>query len=308
MKKIFIDTDLGGDCDDVGAIALANILNRLGECELIGMTHTTSSNWGPACIDIINGFYGNHIPLGATMEKGFFDGERYNTYAQKMAERFPSIYRNRSLAKEAVSFMRETLAQVEDGAVTMVFIGQLNNLARLLASKPDAFSNLSGISLVKQKVTEVVIMGGLFKEPGETIHFAGSPYEVEYNIISDLKSSQEVFKKLPVPTVCLDFKAGYLVKTGGPMLLENDLSHPVTFAYRLYSGVARESWDPLAVYYAIRGENGLFTKSALGDITVSAKGETLFALNPKGRFHYLKLSHTPEETAHVLDDLLRHRF
>ena len=31
MKKVlFIDTDLGGDCDDVGAVALANIFKNNG--------------------------------------------------------------------------------------------------------------------------------------------------------------------------------------------------------------------------------------------------------------------------------------
>ena len=29
-EKLFIDTDLGGDCDDVGALALANIFKNKG--------------------------------------------------------------------------------------------------------------------------------------------------------------------------------------------------------------------------------------------------------------------------------------
>ena len=60
MKKVlFIDTDLGGDCDDVGAVALANIFKNNDIIEIAGMTHTTSLPWGPACIEIINKFYNN---------------------------------------------------------------------------------------------------------------------------------------------------------------------------------------------------------------------------------------------------------
>ena len=73
MKKIlFIDTDMGGDCDDVGAIALANILKNENLIEIAGITHTTSLPWGPACIDIVNRYYGNpNILVGATKRKNY---------------------------------------------------------------------------------------------------------------------------------------------------------------------------------------------------------------------------------------------
>ena len=56
--KLLIDTDLGGDCDDVGAIALANILQNKNKVEITvrhGLFPSTETSEGkhkakPSCI------------------------------------------------------------------------------------------------------------------------------------------------------------------------------------------------------------------------------------------------------------------
>lgn len=40
MKKIIIDTDIGWDCDDAGALALIHSLCNKGEAELLAVTAT----------------------------------------------------------------------------------------------------------------------------------------------------------------------------------------------------------------------------------------------------------------------------
>ena len=83
-EKLFIDTDLGGDCDDVGALALANIFKNKGLIDIVGMTHTTSMPYGAGCIDLINEYYGNAgIKVGATRREGYCSFDT-NQYAQKM--------------------------------------------------------------------------------------------------------------------------------------------------------------------------------------------------------------------------------
>lgn len=37
--KIIFDTDIGGDCDDAGALALLHRLCDMGEAELLAVTH-----------------------------------------------------------------------------------------------------------------------------------------------------------------------------------------------------------------------------------------------------------------------------
>lgn len=67
-NKIIIDTDLGCDCDDAAAIALANILHNQGAGELLGVTYSLAEREGAACIDVINGYYHNIFPIGAAYE------------------------------------------------------------------------------------------------------------------------------------------------------------------------------------------------------------------------------------------------
>ena len=39
MEKIILDTDMGCDCDDVGALALVCGAHKRGEAALLGVTH-----------------------------------------------------------------------------------------------------------------------------------------------------------------------------------------------------------------------------------------------------------------------------
>ena len=54
MTKILFDTDIGGDCDDAGALAMLHRLCDLGECELLAVTACYASPYVAGCIDAIN--------------------------------------------------------------------------------------------------------------------------------------------------------------------------------------------------------------------------------------------------------------
>ena len=260
-KVLFIDTDLGGDCDDVGAVALANIFKNNGVIEIAGMTHTTSLPWGPSCIEIINKYYNTaSIPIGATSRKNYCV-ENTNKFAEKMANAFPHSLKERDKVKDSVRFIRETLNKATDKSITFVCIGQLNNASDLLDSPADDICCLTGIELVEQKVKEFVIMGGLFKEENETIMFCGSEYNREYNILTDIESAQNFIKKVPVKTIFSDFKVGYQIHTAKPLLDKKDMTHPVTFAYSLFQDCPRESWDLLTVWYAALEDESICTMS-----------------------------------------------
>ena len=119
-KVLFIDTDLGGDCDDVGAVALANIFKNNDVIEIAGMTHTTSLPWGPACIEIINKYYNNDsIPIGATSRKNYCV-ENTNKFAEKMANAFPHSLKERDKVKDSVRFIVDSDSKVEEGTTVKV--------------------------------------------------------------------------------------------------------------------------------------------------------------------------------------------
>lgn len=304
-KILFIDTDLGGDCDDVGALAIANIFKNKGLIEIAGMTHTTSLEWGPACIDIVNKYYGNgDIKVGATKREGYCV-EGTNKYASKMASTFPHSYPNRSEVIDAVALMRKVLSESLDNSITFVCIGQLGDASDLLDSQADQYSPLNGVELVRQKVKEFVIMGGLFKEDvNEKVMFCGYEYSTEYNIVCDIKSARNFICKCPVRVVFNDFKIGHLIHTAGPLLEQGDMSHPVTFAYTIFQNHPRESWDLLTVWYAAMGEDDLFTLSNNGHVDILEDGTTMFDPNIQSNHYYLRFKATQEYVVAKINNLL----
>ena len=59
--KIVFDTDIGGDCDDAGTLAMLHRLCDKGEAELLAVTHCYASPYVAGCIDAINKFYGRSV-------------------------------------------------------------------------------------------------------------------------------------------------------------------------------------------------------------------------------------------------------
>lgn len=310
MKKaLWIDTDIGGDCDDAGALALANIAARKGAVDLLGMTFTTSAPAGPACIDAINTYYGNsRIPVGMT-DRERFCCETVNSFQEYVARQYPNRFfcrqENRFLpAENAVRLIRRGLANAADDSVTFACIGQLNNVSDLLDSQPDDLSPLSGVDLVRQKVREFAVMGGLFLPDGETVTFCGESYETEYNIATDIPSAINFVNKCSSRIVFCDFLLGYRVLTAGPLLRQNDPNNPVTAAYRIFQNRPRESWDLLTVLYAIYGTGDLFSISGSGTVTVEPGGKTVFDPTAVGNHYYLRLNVPEKRCAERIDQML----
>lgn len=304
-EKLFIDTDLGGDCDDVGAIALANILKNDGLIDIIGMSHTTSIECGAGCVDLINKYYGNKdICVGSTRRDAYcaFDT---NQYAEKMLNTLGNAENTRLKYPDAVSVMRRALASADDESITMIFIGQLGDASDLLDSGSDEISPLNGVELVRKKAKKFVIMGGLFREEDETVYFGGSEYGAEYNIACDIRSAQNVVSKCPVRIVFSDFKVGNQIRTGGRLLELNDMKNPVTFAYAVFQNSPRESWDLLAVLYAALGCDDIFMISNPGNVEISDSGETLFTECQSGRHYYLRINNDNEYIVNKIDNILR---
>ena len=63
---LIIDTDLGFDVDDTGAVCIANELMTRGEADILAIVHNTGFKLGIAGVSSINHYYGHDfIPLGA---------------------------------------------------------------------------------------------------------------------------------------------------------------------------------------------------------------------------------------------------
>lgn len=241
IRNIILDTDIGPDCDDCGALAILDVYHRAGKINLLGVTHCTSDVLGADVIAAINQHFGVDVPIGQTQRQGFL------THMNKFTVPVSAKYRENNppaVTEPALGLLRRLLRDNRD--VTLILVGPLNNMGDLLQSGGDAFSPLSGVELIRQSVREVIVMGGNFADLAHG----------EYNIECDVPAAQRMSEECPVPIVYCGYEAGEYVMTGSS-LESCPESHPVRQAYFHYldGGFVRNSWDLVTVYYAMEPED-----------------------------------------------------
>ena len=135
MKKLIFDTDIGGDCDDAGALAIIHSAVNSGEAELLAVTISTRDPWAPACADAINRYYGHTVPIGLCSKAPMGDptmAEFLERYGKHIAENFENEYLpkpvecsmcGKTKAPEgAVGLMRRILANNRGTKITLAVV------------------------------------------------------------------------------------------------------------------------------------------------------------------------------------------
>ena len=153
MEKIIFDTDIGGDCDDAGALALLNTLCEKGECEMLAVTCCYATPYLAGCVDAINRHYGRSVPVGILRDR-FVPRDKtdgYNGYDRGVAEKFCENIPDWRKVPDSVRLIRSVLASDEEGGVTIAATGPCTTLARLLMSAGDDISPLTGRELIESK-------------------------------------------------------------------------------------------------------------------------------------------------------------
>lgn len=302
--KIIIDTDLGFDCDDAGALAVANILHKKSEIEVLAITHSVNRKEGCAAIKAINEYYGNDVPVGIAENYAFNVDEFYENFYAKMrfnpnfsgfAEK-PSFYRlldcviKRGSVKEnltsAKKLIAEKLSVQEDNSVIFLEIGQMNNIADMLTEGDSGFGT-SYRTLFKRKVKKIVAMCGNFEQKGEFYDDGSVFWQGEFNVLMDIKSCRKVFSEKDLPVDVLDFNQGKDVLTGSG--LEGQTNNPVYKIYRKCgNGKECESWDIVSLIYAAQKCTEMFLISDYGKVKIDDKGRSLFSTG-NGKHRLIKL-------------------
>jgi len=280
VKKIFIDTDMGSDCDDVAAVAILAHFHKLGKINLLGVSHTSATPRTVEYLDMVCRFYGYKTKNLAAANKEWGIGEFREGFFDDVLDGF--TYSKSSLGLNAVQLMRKQLSTVKDA--TILCIGPLNNMSRFLNSSPDEISPLSGEEILAQNVKEVVVMGGIFNN--KRYEFYGETFDVEYNIKSDTCSSKNFIENCPAKITFVEFELGYNVKTFADTVA-SAVETPIKRAYKLFNSDSRESWDVVAALYCLFGENGYYRASMDGECVVENNGKTNFYEKIGGRHRYL---------------------
>lgn len=260
MKKrsVILDTDIGPDCDDVGALAVLFSYAVENNVPVLGVCNCTSNQYGTATVDAIREYCGfSEVVLGGFSKPGFYsDSVRYNKY---IAETYSTNYKNGVLkVLPHVDFYRSLLANAEDDSVVLVTIGMFNTFADFLKSGADGHSDLTGIELAKKKIHAVVSMAAIL------------PAGREFNVICDYEASKFCFENCPCPMYLSDFKIGFSVFTGyAPEDAEKYRNNPIFDSYQLHTKDwekvgFNKSFDLTAVQFAFEGEGELYSLTAPG--------------------------------------------
>ncbi|KAL7817969.1 inosine-uridine preferring nucleoside hydrolase domain-containing protein [Trichoderma aethiopicum] len=237
-QPIIIDTDLFSDVDDVGALAIANVLHNCGLADLRGIVLNTPSHYGALAASALCTYYGNDVPIAAFRpinNDTFFDSfyYLYGEYASKLAYHWPRKLDSAFSTPTPVELYRTILSSAKNKSIHIISIGFLTNLADLLKSEADHISPLSGLELASRKVSELIIMGGEY------------PSGWEYNFGGvDPGSTAYVVHHWP-KSVNVTYSGSEL---GGNIFSGQNLQWYVGRGSTL-----RPSWDPITTLYGVLG-------------------------------------------------------
>lgn len=267
--KIIFDTDMGSDCDDVGALALLHTYADEGKVDILGCIYSSGKiPYGAGVIDAINRYY-NHpkIPIGAAYDTLVGDSVD-KMGAQKLA-RNTSTYGNTIIhnkdAEEQTKLNRKLLASQENNSVVYVTIGHTKGLYDLFTSKPDDISPLTGQALVAKKLKHWVALGALKANNIE------DKRKKDWNFFFNGTAPYTAYLVKHFPKPIYFVNGGSKVMTG--KTLENTpKGNIVRQAYtdwlNWHEGRTlvdqRPSWDLVTVYFAVEGLGSFFKYEKAG--------------------------------------------
>lgn len=300
---IIFDTDMAGDCDDAGALAVLHALVDAGEAEILAVLVNSGdeARASAAAVDAINTYYGRpDIPIGA--DKSVPGRPRGRSpYTPALRDEFPNDVGPDLDAPDALAVYREVLAAQSDGSVVICAVGAFTNLRDLMASKPDASCPLPGMELVRRKVRECVLMAGEFPRSRS----------FDWNTHLDTAAAVEFVNEWPTPSLWSGAEVGEAIFTG-TQLQAAPKSNPVRRAYELRPTYGkpslergRPSYDQTAVLLAVRGPQPEYWKVIEGGrITIDSIGLTEWHPAQRPRHRYVRLACDPETLADVIGELM----
>ena len=299
--NLILDTDLGPDFDDVGAMALMHALADSGQVNILAVLSSNKDEQVIPCIEVLNTYFKRpDIPVGAPKGEG---GASLTTWHQvKWTDELPARFEHKtkrtSDAPDAVAVYRRVLSQQPDSSVVICTIGFLTNLRGLLLSEADAYSPLSGKELVEKKVKYLVSMAAHFPEGRE------------FNVFCDAPASLVAIREWPTEIIFSGFEIGEKVLTGKKVVQMPVENSPVKLTYELclregdFDG--RMSWDQTAVLIAIKGCTPYYSTER-GTVEVREDGFNTWTPSETGRHIRIIEAMPPGEVAQLIESYMMHQ-
>ena len=256
--KVILDTDMGSDCDDAGAMALLHKYADLGKAEIVGCIYSSGKvPYGAGVIEAINIYYGRtEIPVGAYWGNDL--GDPVDKMGTEKLSKNTATFKNKIIhnkdAEEQTRLNRRLIAQQEDNSVDYITIGHTRGLYDLLVSEPDDISPLTGSELIKKKIRRWVALGAL-KANNEEDHFT-KDWNFFFNGTAEY--TKYLVEYFPRPIYFISSGTDILTGKSLKSTPENNI---VRVAYEDWlwnyekKGLEdqRPSWDIVTVYFAVEG-------------------------------------------------------
>jgi inosine-uridine nucleoside N-ribohydrolase len=297
---VIFDSDMGPDYDDVGAIALLHAFADSGYATILATVASTKYEGVAAVFNVFNTYFKRpEVPIGVPRGKALEFKDRQH-WTDSVLLHYPHHIKKNADVPSACDVYRKVLAHQPDHSVTIITVGFLTNIADLLQTLPDQYSDLTGKQLVKQKVKQLVCMGGRF------------PQGSEFNIDRDPVASRFVFENLEIPVLFSGVEIGFRIKTGLPLVHNDKIRNsPVKDVFRICIPLdpqdkdGRPSWDETAVLVAIKGYRPWYTIKS-GTMIVHEKGNNTWS--DKSWMHsYLVEEQSPDIVRDIIDRLMQHQ-
>jgi hypothetical protein len=291
VVKIIFDTDMGSDCDDVGALALLHSYVDMGKAEILGCIYSSGKvPYGAGIVQAINIYRGRpHIPVGAAHDTIVGDPVDKMTAGKLVRDTGAfknTIIHNRDAVDQTVLNRRLLLAQ-KDNSVVYVTVGHTKGLYDLLLSGPDSISELSGHELIQKKVKWWVALGALGASNGKQ-HFSK-----DWNFFFNGTAPFTKYLVDSFPGEIHFIDAGNDVMTG-KSLINTPAGNIVRTAYRDWLWNVemksledqRPSWDLATVYYAVEGEGKFLHNTGKGRLEFDIKKGCRWHKEPGKSHHF----------------------
>lgn len=300
--RLILDTDLGPDCDDVGAMALMHCLADSGEVKILATVSSNADERVVPGIEVINGYFNRpDIPVAVTKSPTAVSltSLHQSKWTDALPARYPHPTAKSADAPDAVLLYRHLLSQQPDQSVVICTIGFFTNLRALLESPSDAYSALTGRELVARKVKRLVAMAGEF------------PAGREFNVYCDAEASKVVAEQWPTEIIFSGFEIGDKVFTGRRLVEMPVENSPVKEAYAMSVAGGddedRMSWDQTAVLVAIKGAAPYFDMERGRFSVTSDEGANGWEADPQGPHARLLFRQTPEQIAEAIEGYMMHQ-
>eukprot|EP00602_Paraphysomonas_sp_CaronLab_P000530 CAMPEP_0185021796 /NCGR_PEP_ID=MMETSP1103-20130426/4504_1 /TAXON_ID=36769 /ORGANISM="Paraphysomonas bandaiensis, Strain Caron Lab Isolate" /LENGTH=419 /DNA_ID=CAMNT_0027553539 /DNA_START=34 /DNA_END=1293 /DNA_ORIENTATION=- len=298
--QLIIDTDLGFDVDDVGAIAVGNYFQDIGEAEILAVIHNTAFYKGIGGVDVINHWYDRFdLELGGYRGQwGSSDDaqDAQDSYTSSIERDYPSDIQNYDQVLDEVSAYKKALSGADNNTVVVVSIGEPLAIRNILQAEYDLFVS---------KVREVHYMDGGYNfgcgdsDGSEWSPWLGSTEDCD-------GAAQYVVDHIPSSIRQYFSLNGENILTGS-RFQEGCGSGPVKEAYQLWTNYgSRPSWDLISVYMAIRGVESLYSTAYAGTNNVDYYGHEDFDVTDTENNQYqvwIDDSHYGD-VVRILDDII----